>query len=162
MLNNIPKSDIELWRQFESSVIQEKNSVEALMSMLSGLNNKSGLSYTMKPSRDPYEHSNENEEAPRRTSNNFRTTNRGFSVNKSSTKPFKDPEVWDPPPPRPGYQGQPVKRVSKNISQSQPYNAKGKPGSKKGVDPNGKKTFLQERYPDGNGPDTNLIEMLER
>jgi hypothetical protein len=28
---------------------------------------------------------------------------------------------------------------------------------KKGLDPNGKKTFLYDRYPDGNGPDTNLI-----
>jgi hypothetical protein len=53
--------------------------------------------------------------------------------------------------------GQPAKRVSKNVSQSQPYNAKNKPGLKKGLDPNGKKSFLYDRYPDGGGPDTNLI-----
>ena len=117
------------------------------MSMLSGLNNKSGLSYTMKPNREIYDQSMGHDDVVRRTSNNFRTTNRGFSVNKSSSKPFKDPDVWEPPPPRQGNQGPPVKRVSKNVSQSQPYNAKGKPGSKKGLDPNGKKTFLQERYP---------------
>lgn len=34
--------------------------------------------------------------------------------------------------------------------------------NKKGLDPNGKKSFLYERYPDGSGPDTNLIETLER
>jgi hypothetical protein len=28
---------------------------------------------------------------------------------------------------------------------------------KKGLDPNGKKSFLYDRYPDGAGPDTNLI-----
>ena len=38
-----------------------------------------------------------------------------------------------------------------------PLKKKGEKG-----DPNGKKTFLNDRYPEGSGPDTNLIEMLER
>lgn len=34
---------------------------------------------------------------PRKTNTNFRTSTRGgMSVNK---KPYKDPDVWDPPPP---------------------------------------------------------------
>jgi hypothetical protein len=81
---------------------------------------------------------------PRRTSNNFRTTTRvGMSVNKTSNKVFKDPDVWDPPPPldkRPPQNN--VKRTSKNISQNHTYNGRTKPGGKKGVDANGKKSFL--------------------
>lgn len=127
------------------------------MYMLSGLNNKSSLSYTTKP-RESYDQPKEFDDAPRRTNNNFRTSNRGFSVNKSNSRPFKDPDVWDPPPPVDKKYQQPVKRVSKNVSHSQqPYNAKGKPGGKKGLDANGKPSFLLDRYPDGNGPDTNLI-----
>lgn len=102
------------------------------------------------------------------TANNFRGTGRGFSQNKSSSRPFKDPDVWDPPPPV-DKRGLPAKRVSNNLTHSPNYNirnSKNQPGAagrrKKGVDANGKKTFLLERYPDGNGPDTNLIEMLER
>ena len=58
---------------------------------------------------------------------------------------------------------QPVKRVSKNVTHSPNYNirnSKNQPQKgKKGQD--GKKGgFLAERYPDGNGPDSNLIEML--
>lgn len=82
-------------------------------------------------------------------------------MKKSTSKPFKDPDVWDPPPPVEKRQ-QPVKRVSKNITQNTPYPGRGKAGGKKGLDPNGKKSFLYDRYPDGNGPDSNLIEMLER
>ena len=55
ILNNIPKADIEVWRQVESNVIQEKNSVEGLIYMLSGLSNRSTLTYT-KP-RDSYDQS---------------------------------------------------------------------------------------------------------
>lgn len=86
---------------------------------------------------------------PRRTNTNFRTTTRvGMSVNKTSNKGFKDPDVWDPPPPmekRPPQNN--VKRTSKNISQNQSYNGRGGArtsgtGAKKGVDANGKKTFL--------------------
>ena len=55
ILNNIPKADIEVWRQVESNVIQEKNSVEGLIYMLSGLNNRCTLTYT-KP-RDSYDQS---------------------------------------------------------------------------------------------------------
>ena len=48
------------------------------------------------------------------------------------------------------------------------YNAGGKGGNKKdgkgkdGKGENGKSAFLLSRYPDGNGPDAELIEMLER
>ncbi len=55
ILNNIPKADVEVWRQVESNVIQEKNSVEGLIYMLSGLSNRSTLTYT-KP-RDSYDQS---------------------------------------------------------------------------------------------------------
>lgn len=96
---------------------------------------------------------------PRQTGTNFRGTSRGFSYNKSNNKPFKDPDVWDPPPPVEKRQ-QPVKRTSKNITHSPNYNirnSKNLPGQKgkKGTD--GKKGFLADRYPDGNGPDSNLI-----
>lgn len=96
------------------------------------------------------------EDGVRRTNNNFRTSTRGFSVNKSNNKQFKDPDVWDPPPPMQKKQ-QPIKRASKNISSNLPYPSKNRPGAKKGLDPNGKKSFLYDRYPDGSGPDSNLI-----
>lgn len=132
--------------------------MEALISMLSGLNNRSTLSYT-KP-RDNYDQSKEFDESSRRTNPNFRTSNRGFSLNKPNQRQMKDPDVWDPPPPMDKKMNQPVKKATKNVSYSQPYNAKGRPGAKKGLDANGKPSFLLDRYPDGNGPDTNLIEML--
>ena len=131
--------------------------------MLSGMNNNSNMSYVKE--RQIYNHSKNFDEAPRKTGTNFRGTARGFSYNKSSNKPFKDPDVWEPPPPLEKKQ-QPVKRVSNNITHSPNYNirnSKNMPKGKKGQqDPNGRKGFLLERYPDGNGPDTNLIEMLER
>lgn len=68
--------------------------------------------------------------------------------------------MWDPPPPVEKRPQVPVKKVPKSTSQSQPSNAKGRAGGKKNVDSNGKQSFLLVRYPDGNGPDTNLIEML--
>lgn len=127
-----------------------------MMSMISGLNNRSIMSN--KP-REVYGHSQDFDDGVRKTNNNFRTSNRGFSYNKSSNRPFKDPDVWDPPP-QVQKNKEPIKRISKNISNNQPYPAKGRKGAQKGLDANGKKTFLSERYPDGNGPDTNLIEML--
>lgn len=83
-------------------------------------------------------------------------------MNKGSKKVFKDPDVWDPPPPiekRP-----PAKRISKNLSyapQNLNRNKTNQPARNKKGDGE-KKGFLQERYADGNGPDSNLIEMLER
>lgn len=79
-----------------------------------------------------------------------------MSVNK---KPYKDPDVWDPPPPMQKPR-QPVKRVSKNVSYAPQNNYNrnkpNQPGrNKKNGDP--KKDFIYSRYPDGNGPDTNLI-----
>ena len=37
ILNNIPKKDLEAWRQVESGIIAEKNAVEGMMYMISGL-----------------------------------------------------------------------------------------------------------------------------
>lgn len=88
-----------MWRQFESNVIQQKNTVEGLMYMLSGLNNRSNLSYTTNARQSYQQPPREFDDMPRRTNNNFRTSNRGFSIQKSSSKPFKDPDVWEPPPP---------------------------------------------------------------
>lgn len=55
------------------------------------------------------------------------------------------------------------KRVSKNVSNGPPVygnNARNKnnqPVRRNGQGQGDKKTFLNDRYPDGNGPDTNLI-----
>jgi hypothetical protein len=85
-----------------------------------------------------------------------------MSANKTSNKYIKDPDVWEQPPPldrRPPHPQ--VKRTTKNQSQNQSCN--GRNGKFQGRDrrvgtnPNQKKTFLQERYPEGNGPDANLI-----
>lgn len=67
-----------------------------MMSMISGLNNRSVI--PNKP-REVYGHSQDFDDGVRRTNNNFRTSTRGFSYNKSNNRPFKDPDVWDPPPP---------------------------------------------------------------
>ena len=65
---------------------------------------------------------------------------------QSNNLPFKDPDVWDPPPP---IERKPVKRVSKNMSYAPQHNniknRQGNLANNKGKkqDPNGKKTFLQ-------------------
>lgn len=101
---------------------------------------------------------------PRQTNSNFRTSNRGFSINRSnnniSNKPYKDPDVWDSPPPVDKRQS--VNKVQRPNNYNQPASKnnqiKNAPNKKKpALDANGKKTFLADRYPDGNGPDTNLI-----
>ena len=50
-----------------------------------------------------YNHSINYDELHRKTNNNFRATNRGFSANKNknmidNNQPFKDPDVWESPP----------------------------------------------------------------
>jgi katanin p60 ATPase-containing subunit A1 len=134
------------------------------MNMLTGLGNQSGM-YKTKEIFNNWQ-PRENDEIPRRTSNNFRTTMRiGVSANKTSGKYIKDPDVWDPPvhdrrPPPPQ-----AKRISKPLQNQSCNQRNGKPpvrDRRAGTNPLQKKTFLQERYADGNGPDANLIEMLER
>lgn len=66
------------------------------MSMISGLGNSG--SYARRDVFGGGSMARDSEEIPKKTVSNFRTTTRGFSMNKSSTKPFKDPDVWDPPP----------------------------------------------------------------
>jgi katanin p60 ATPase-containing subunit A1 len=84
-----------------------------------------------------------------------------MSVNKPN-KQTKDPDVWNAPPPiDKRSQLQQLKRVSKPASKNLSYN--GRSGKAQGeARMNPKKTFLSARYPDGRGPDANLIEMLER
>ena len=66
------------------------------MYMLSGLQ-ANNSSYVKE--REIHNQSKNFDDEVRQTSNNFRGTKRGFSYNKSSNKPFKDPDVWEPPPP---------------------------------------------------------------
>lgn len=133
--------------------------------MISGINNN-GSSYNRE--REIFNKSREyNDEYQRKTNNNFRTSKRGFSIDRPNNNyPPKDPDVWDPPPPMERKPPQ-VKRVSKNLSYAPQHqnlkNRQGTLGNTKGKkNTDGKKSFLLQRYPDGNGPDTNLIEMLER
>lgn len=106
------------------------------------------------------------EEAFRNTNNKFRSTNRGFSakrpnLNSEISKPFKDPEIWESPPPIEKRQSH--VKVNKPAINNKNHQIRNIPQKKKdGKDNNGKKTFLNDRYPEGSGPDTNLIEMLER
>ena len=93
-------------------------------------------------------------------------------------KPYKDPDVWDPPPPKPKKDN-----VNKgfNRERAQNYNPNARGGSNKGKpvgkgpskggkeekkeekDPKeGKSPFLLYHYPEGEGPDVELIEMVER
>lgn len=78
--------------------------------MLSGMNFNSSSIMTRPEKPSPfYNNSIHYEENPfRQTNNQFRATNRGFSANRpkpnsqagqSYKKPFKDPDVWDSPPP---------------------------------------------------------------
>lgn len=166
ILNNIQKKSIEDWRKFQGEVINEKNAVEAIRAMLSGINNNSSLLSTDRPllREDrplPYANNSINYEDPaRKTKSNFRATNRGFSANRKQNeeKPFKDPDVWDSPPPMEKRQS--VQKVGKSQG-SKSHQVRSLPPKKKG-ETGGKKTFLNDRYPEGSGPDSNLIEMLER
>lgn len=78
--------------------------------------------------------------------------------------PYKDPDIWDPPESlqknvsNPKI-SKPVSRANKNFNVSKP-NPKG--SIKKIKKQEGRPSFLLERYPEGDGPDKNLIEMLER
>ena len=92
-------------------------------------------------------------------------------------KPYKDPDVWDPPPPRPKKDN-----VNRGFNRERAVNynpkggnnkgkASGKGSSKGGKDDKneekkdpkeGKSPFLLYHYPEGEGPDVELIEMVER
>ena len=94
-------------------------------------------------------------------------------------KPYKDPDVWDPPPSKPKKDN---KNKGYNRERALNYNPKGgygnvgKGGSgPKGVQPKGgkesgekkdpkegKSPFFLHHYPEGEGPDAELIEMVER
>jgi len=139
--------------------------------MLSGISFSSSAVYTRNDRPLPVPNKSIHyEESPFRiTNNNFRATNRGFSANRGkqpnlsqkANQPFKDPDIWDSPPPLEKRQSvQKVNKANNNVRNHNIRNVPGKP--KKSDSNNEKKTFLNDRYPNGNGPDTNLIEMLER
>ena len=88
--------------------------------MLNGMNGYSSAIYNRNDKPLPYSNPSINYEegAFRNTNQNFRATNRGFSANKPQNKQvqkqFKDPDIWDSPPPiekRPS-----VQRVNKTNS----------------------------------------------
>ena len=58
ILNNINPKNLEDWRKFEAQVIAEKNIVESVMGMLSGLNTNPnvGFSYTRIPDPPSFSH----------------------------------------------------------------------------------------------------------
>lgn len=80
--------------------------MESIKAMLAGMNinNSSIVNREDKP-LPVQNHSINYEESYRKTNINFRATNRGFSANKQkqnslvTQKPFKDPDVWESPPP---------------------------------------------------------------
>ena len=94
-------------------------------------------------------------------------------------KPYKDPDVWDPPPPKPKKDN---KNKGYNRERALNYNPKGGNGNagkgrsgSKGAQPKGgkegeekkdpkegKSPFFLYHYPEGEGPDAELIEMVER
>lgn len=98
----------------------------------------------------------------------------------SNAKIKKDPDIWDPPSPK--EQRATIKKVSikrnipnkstveapksgQNKGYDKPWQANSnKKEAHKNKDAGGKdgKSFLLNRYPDGQGPDANLIMMLER
>ena len=94
-------------------------------------------------------------------------------------KPYKDPDVWDPPPPKKkdnvnrGFNreramnynngGRGYGNVGKNRPGSKGISKGKKEDDKKEKDPKeGKSPFLLHHYPEGEGPDVELIEMVER
>jgi hypothetical protein len=107
----IYKDSIKSWAPpFEAEVIDEKNAVEAVKALLTGITNNNSSVLTRDTDRPihreekplPYFNNSINyEDSSRKTNHNFRATNRGFSANRKTTapKPFKDPDVWDSPPP---------------------------------------------------------------
>lgn len=136
--------------------------------MLSGLNGNNSSIISRDEMQLPYYNNSINyEETNRKTNTNFRTSNRGFSANRAKpnnpTKVIKDPDIWDSPPPIEKRQS--LLKVSKpNVSTghgNKNHQVRSLPPKKKG-ETGGKKTFLNDRYPEGSGPDQNLIEMLER
>jgi hypothetical protein len=105
ILNNIQKKSVDDWRKFQGEVNNEKSAVESIRSMLTGITSNNSSLISREDRSLPYaNHSNQSitlDDPARKTNNNFRATNRGFSANRKqqSTKPFKDPDVWDSPPP---------------------------------------------------------------
>lgn len=99
ILNNVHKKSIDDWRKFEAEVINEKNAVESVRALLTGINNNSSI-ISRADDRPilplPSNNSINYEDSARKTNTNFRATNRGFSANRKPTaaKPFKDPDVW--------------------------------------------------------------------
>jgi hypothetical protein len=138
--------------------------------MISGLGNSSlinqSTSFALNSSKD-FDHKDFNQTKP-----NFRATTRNYSMNVP--KPYnnmmpkkviyKDPDVWDPPElqlkknqSKPKIVQQPQSRAGKNFNVNKTIQ---KPSSKAIKKEDGKPSFLFDRYPDGQGPDSNLIEML--
>lgn len=140
--------------------------------MLAGMNYNSSNIYSNTRNDRPLPFSNPSiqvEDSPFRvTKSNFRATNRGFSANRGKqgggnhfqqpSKPFKDPDVWDSPPPM--EKRQPSIQKTNKVSSVRNNNIRNGPAKKKNE--GDKKTFLNDRYPNGSGPDSNLIEMLEK
>jgi katanin p60 ATPase-containing subunit A1 len=95
-------------------------------------------------------------------------------------QPQKDPLVWDPPSPKAEKGNKGSKKSSNSVSNNssaanangskrsyeKPWlagvNDKDKKGGKDGKKDPGKSDFLYHVYPDGKGPDENLIMMLEK
>ena len=132
--------------------------MESIRGMLSGITfNNSSVIVNRDDRQLPVNNNSINyDETHRKTNTNFRATNRGFSANKHKNiqpdnQPFKDPDIWESPPPIEKRQS--VQKVSKpvNVSQNRNnYQAKNIPPTKKKgekVENGGKKTFLNDRYP---------------
>ena len=136
-----------------------------------------------------YDYNQQNENAPKRKGGNeydprwkrfggmkpFQVWEQGNA--DDFRKPYKDPDVWDPPPPKKkdnrGFNREKQMNYNNNVRGNAIGKGKqgGKGPSKGGKDDKkedkkdpkeGKSPFLLHHYPEGEGPDVELIEMVER
>lgn len=90
-----------------------------------------------------------------------------MGANKNGPKkvaPEDDPDVWGPPPPKRKTKKRTTTGGHKGGKRNydKPWQVSEKDKKKKGKSPEDESPFLLNCYPDGKGPDAELIKMLER
>ncbi|KAM3138210.1 Katanin p60 ATPase-containing subunit A1 [Paramecium bursaria] len=145
--------------------------------------NQAPFTHNQQLQRSPFKQQKEINESPRQKDQ--KDTNDFFQQQLRNNGPLekpktpKDPDVWDPPRKQPNNnkknpkpQGQKTNQPPLNINSQvkdnknyeKPWRNNAAPGKKQDQQPsNGnKKSFHDHVYPDGRGPDSDLIQMLER
>lgn len=98
-MGNVDKRTLEDWRKFERQVLEEKRTVESIISMLSGITFENVSKRATQKSRFEQVEFEESRETKYKFYQQSQTQPRQ-SRNMSNTRIKKDPEVWEPPSPK--------------------------------------------------------------